>query len=382
MPLSRQDLPRIVEAIQELHRIIADPPAENWQAPTWLVEQYKQTTAGEVGVSEKPSHAWLIDTAAVEVLNRLMQPWHHRKPDCPEITESLLDQRHKVQLIELRNLLLSFALGQRLVDNRSDALQIIAFLESVLEQLNTEPSAGTGAPRIQGPFHTRMRDGSSTLFDPLAAGVKYIGSITNTAQNVPVVGGRPEWGLELALYEAPGPRYIQLSWGGPRTGRSFQGKEVDPAEAAAEFIRDGLPVPPDLALPKEALSAIQADAPHDPGGAGQGERLAKKPKRSTARGEGRAKLIAALTAHHQYKDGGCLNTGQIGVNELARQAEVAPSTASAFFEKEFKGHDRYRALCVRCASELAAALKLLNDEYSPHHLYGANPPGEREGDND
>jgi hypothetical protein len=146
MPLSRLDLPRIVEAIRELHRIIAVPPAENWQAPTWFVEQYKQTTAGEAGVPEKPSHASLINGAAVEVLNRLTPPWHHRKPDCPEITESLLDQRHKVKLIELRNLLLSFALGQRLVDNRCDALLILAFLESVLEQLNAEPSAGTGAP--------------------------------------------------------------------------------------------------------------------------------------------------------------------------------------------------------------------------------------------
>ena len=32
----------------------------------------------------------------------------------------------------------------------------------------------------------------------------------------------------------------------------------------------------------------------------------KKPKRSTKRGEGQAKLIAALTKHHQYADGECL----------------------------------------------------------------------------
>src|SRR5262245_51090849 len=139
MPLSRLDLPRIVEAVQELHRIIADPPAENWRAPAWLIEQYKQTTLGEAGVPGRPSHAWLIDAAATEVLNRLMPPWHHTKAACPEITDSLLDMRHKVKLIELRGLLSSFALGQRLVDNRGEALRVLAFLESVQEQLSADP---------------------------------------------------------------------------------------------------------------------------------------------------------------------------------------------------------------------------------------------------
>src|SRR5262249_18814112 len=41
----------------------------------------------------------------------------------------------------------------------------------------------------------------------------------------------------------------------------------------------------------------------------------RTPKRSTERGEGRAKLIAALTKHHQYADGGCLNLEPIGNNE-------------------------------------------------------------------
>src|SRR5262249_32651563 len=41
-------------------------------------------------------------------------------------------------------------------------------------------------------------------------------------------------------------------------------------------------------------------------------------KRSTERGEGRAKLIAALTKHHQYANGGCLNLDHIGNNELAK----------------------------------------------------------------
>src|SRR5262249_24563124 len=69
------------------------------------------------------------------------------------------------------------------------------------------------------------------------------------------------------------------------------------------------------------------------------------PKRSTERGEGRAKLIAALTQHHQYADGGCLNLEPIGNNELAKAAGVSPSTASVFFNDKFQGHTKYKALC-------------------------------------
>src|SRR5262249_26471769 len=49
-------------------------------------------------------------------------------------------------------------------------------------------------------------------------------------------------------------------------------------------------------------------------------------KRSTAKGEARTKIISALTAYHQYADGGCLNLGPIAVRELARVAEVAPDS--------------------------------------------------------
>jgi hypothetical protein len=102
---------------------------------------------------------------------------------------------------------------------------------------------------------------------------------------------------------------------------------------------------------------------------------AKKVKRSTERGEGRAKLIAALTKHHQYADDGCLNPEPIGNNALAKAAGVAPSTASSFFEAQFRGHTKYSTLC-QDTSKLAAALKLLNGEYSPHLLYGRRPADE------
>jgi len=67
----------------------------------------------------------------------------------------------------------------------------------------------------------------------------------------------------------------------------------------------------------------------------------------------------------------------IGNNELARKAEVSESTASAFFNENFQGHTKYRALC-RDLGQLVAALKLLNNEFSPHDLYGRRPPGEED----
>src|SRR5262249_42925065 len=91
----------------------------------------------------------------------------------------------------------------------------------------------------------------------------------------------------------------------------------------------------------------------------------KKPKRSTEGGEGKETPTAALTNHHRSARGGCLNLESIGNNELAQAAGVSPSTASAFFRSQFKGHAKYRSQC-RDPGSLAAALKLLNGEFAPH----------------
>lgn len=104
--------------------------------------------------------------------------------------------------------------------------------------------------------------------------------------------------------------------------------------------------------------------------------LTVRAKRSTSKGEAREKLIAALTSHHRYADGGCLNTEPIGSNQLARLAGVSPSTASDFFKAEFKGLQNYRRGCAD-ATSLIASLKLLNNDYSPHLLLGAAPVSER-----
>jgi hypothetical protein len=105
----------------------------------------------------------------------------------------------------------------------------------------------------------------------------------------------------------------------------------------------------------------------------------RKAKRSTAPGEARAKLIAALTLHHGYASNGCLNPTPIGVRALAEKADVSKDSAFCFFKKEFDGHLKYRAACAD-TSLLLAALKMLNGEYAPHCLYGRTPSGEGRND--
>lgn len=100
--------------------------------------------------------------------------------------------------------------------------------------------------------------------------------------------------------------------------------------------------------------------------------------KSTSPRDAEAKLIAALTHHHRYANEGCLNQEPIGNNQLARLAKVSPSTASAFFQKQFKGYAKYRAACSHPAG-LLPALKLLNQDYTPHLLYGGEP-STQEGD--
>ena len=145
-----------------------------------------------------------------------------------------------------------------------------------------------------------------------------------------------------------------------------------PVELVA-IATDVLELPPEAVLgmtPSELVARLQR-AVAGPQPSPAPERTAKsQPKKSTKRGEGRTKLIAALTKHHRYADGGCLNQEPIGNNELAKAAGVSASTASAFFDEKFQGHEKYIVLC-RDAGKLTAALKLLNDEFAPYHLLGA-----------
>jgi hypothetical protein len=121
-------------------------------------------------------------------------------------------------------------------------------------------------------------------------------------------------------------------------------------------------------LPDEQNPAPDARSVTTPAAARVATR-AKKAKRSTERGEGRAKLIAALTKHHRYANGSCMNDTAIGNNELAAEAEVSGSTASAFFNDEFGGHAKYRSCCLK-PGQLVGVLRILNNEITPRHILG------------
>ena len=96
-------------------------------------------------------------------------------------------------------------------------------------------------------------------------------------------------------------------------------------------------------------------------------------------------LIAALTKHHQYAKGGCLNFEAIGSNALARQANVSTGSASGFFQRRFKGHRKYKLVICRDATLLVNALKMLNRDFSPWILWAPkdeDPPDERKDKDD
>jgi len=154
------------------------------------------------------------------------------------------------------------------------------------------------------------------------------------------------------------------------------------ATRAAELTRQERAEPPEAVakklyeanLAKEYLAEIGASLTAE-------KAPALRKKRSTAKGDARAKIIGLLNRHHKYQDESPLNLEPICVNELSRQAKVGKSSVSRFLAKEFHGHSAYKAVC-RDRGSLVAALKLLNGEFSPHSLYGRNPPDEGEPDED
>lgn len=135
--------------------------------------------------------------------------------------------------------------------------------------------------------------------------------------------------------------------------------------------------------PATPQSDVQANGPAAPlpDALGSESKVIRK-KQSHNQDDAKDKLIAALTKHHKYADGSCLNTEPIGNNELARLAEVSNGTVSKFFKDKFEGYTNYKQYC-RNTSTLIASLKLLNDEYSPYLFLGkgaARIPAPTEGD--
>jgi hypothetical protein len=124
---------------------------------------------------------------------------------------------------------------------------------------------------------------------------------------------------------------------------------------------------PDASVPTLAQQGAAAAAPPVQSAKGQ--------KRSTARGDARIKLIAALTAYHQYDDGGCQNFDPVGSNKLAKMAAVSNDSASQFFKGEFGSHTGYQTAC-RDKYRLLRKLEELNEGSSARRTFGRTPPGE------
>lgn len=96
----------------------------------------------------------------------------------------------------------------------------------------------------------------------------------------------------------------------------------------------------------------------------------QRPERSDRASDTRHLLAAALTKHHEYADGSCLNYEPLGVRELSAMFGGSPSvgTVSNFFKAQFGGHKNYKIACIDRA-KLVHSLKILNDELTPRILY-------------
>jgi len=98
---------------------------------------------------------------------------------------------------------------------------------------------------------------------------------------------------------------------------------------------------------------------------------ARKPqKRSTVKGEARAKIIGGLNTHHEYDNGSCTNLTPIQVGEFARKINVSKSSVSAFLKAEFDepGYSKYKIACKN-AEILGQSLRILNGELTPSILF-------------
>jgi hypothetical protein len=268
-----------------------------------------------------------------------------------------------------------------------------ALIESALRAIpgilaNVQPTPGGAIELVASHLAERLRDAKHTLAAAQWAihEAIWVGRLQPGLIEVDLpsfgrmVGGRPLFGMPDSRrmeWTGGGKTTIAIPEGKPAPFNSFKvgatdslwswWRSLDPAETNQAKAPAAAPE-----NPIEAAPDLPPAEPHAP---------VPRAKRSTERGEGQAKLIAALTKHHLYADGSCLNVEPIGNNELAKLAGVSASTASAFFNNKFKGHTKYRAVC-RDAGRLADSLKALNGEFSPHHLYGRRPPGEDDRDDE
>lgn len=187
------------------------------------------------------------------------------------------------------------------------------------------------------------------------------------------------------LNEAIGNAYCQLRCLAIPATPSMSGYPFDHADSAIAFITDRI-----LWL-REAIAegnqsgesketSVILTTPREATRSGN-DPPQKRKKSSTKKGDGGLKLIAALTKHHEYANGGCSNFEPIGNNELARLARVSGSTSSKFLGAKFGGLKKYQRKCDDRRA-LVRSLMLLNGELTPRELASGSAPGEFELDDE
>jgi hypothetical protein len=259
-----------------------------------------------------------------------------------------------------------------LLDRAARILKLVGELADAIQGNEHSPGDETQrriATAWKALFPAIVEAGESLPSDPspIADWIREVGRVSKWFD-----GAVRQHGLAEVLFRFNCDGFIRVADEGQSLFREMAAKH-DPfafVESPSASNPLGIGTTPATPKPPNQFAAVESPKQVEPPEAASDTPTPTKPKRSTERGEGRAKLIAALTKHHQYADGGCLNLNPIGNNELAKAAGVSASTASAFFNDKFQGHTKYKALC-RDAGKLTAALKLLNDEFAPYHLLGA-----------
>lgn len=152
----------------------------------------------------------------------------------------------------------------------------------------------------------------------------------------------------------------------------------EPGFKANPWISSVCSVEPNLGMEAKEDTVTGNAAPAMP--AAVKKAVQKKPGTKKLKGEptpNQRLLIAALTKHHGYSDGGCDCFIPVGSNELARLANIPKRNCTTFFEKYFRGHDKYLQLCGR-KENLIASLRTLNSEFRPSDFLITRTPEEIE----
>ncbi len=109
----------------------------------------------------------------------------------------------------------------------------------------------------------------------------------------------------------------------------------------------------------------------------------KRKKRSTAKGDARAKIIPALIAWHKYDNGRCGNFDSISAVKLASNeyADVSEGSVSGFFKVAFGGYSGYVGACNQ-RQTLETKLQAMNGDFATIKTVGRAVQGEGGRDDD